>query len=210
MKTFKIAFATLLLAICLPSLAQNDLTASDKEALQARVKDKVDEFVHHLSCIVNTELTDYQRQNEIKAALVLFIGNGERYSVTNENGEVENHAPVRMQLSSVNNDIKRWLSMKKYLWNQYNNVHKYGKVVIQSADIVRVDNINKVSDGHYEAMAYFVQKYIAFRDGKVVYSDITTKKIKVYIDALEVPGGIIWEAKLGDVYVTATKPNGDD
>lgn len=202
--------AVIMLAIYVPSFAQNDLTDSDKEALQARVKDKVDEFVHHLSCIVNTELTDYQRQNEIKAALVLFIGNGERYTVTNEYGETESHAPVRMQLSSVNNDITRWLSMKKYLQNQYNNVHRYGKVVIQSADIVRVDNVNKVSDGHYEAMAYFCQKYIAFRDGRVVYSDITTKKIKVYIDALEVPGGVIWEAKLGDVYVTATKPNGDD
>ena len=210
MKSIRLILIAILLAAFAPSYAQNDLTASDKEALQARVKDKVDEFIHHLSCIVNTDLTPYQRQNEIKAALVLFIGNGERYSVTNESGEVENHAPVRMQISSVNNDIKRWLAMKKYLWNQYNNVHKYGKVVIQSADIVRVDNINKVSDGHYEAMAYFVQKYIAFRDGKVVYSDITTKKIKVYIDALEVPGGIIWEAKLGDVYVTATKPNGDD
>lgn len=210
MKVIKIILTAVLLVAYMPSFAQNDLTPSDKEALQARVKDKVDEFVHHLSCIVNTELTDYQRQNEIKAALILFIGNGERYTVTNEYGEKENHAPVRMQISSVNHDTKRWLSMKKYLNNQYENVHKYGKVKIESADIVRVDNINKISDGHYEAMAYFVQKYIAFRDGKVVYSDITTKKIKVYIDALEVPGGIIWEAKLGDVYVTATKPYGDD
>ena len=99
--------------------------------------------------------------------------------------------------------------MKKYLWNQYNNVHKYGKVVIQSADVVRVDNIHKVSEGHYEAMACFVQKYIAFKDGRVIYSDITSKKVKVYIEALEIPGGVIWDAKLGDVYVTSTRPNGD-
>ena len=98
--------------------------------------------------------------------------------------------------------------MKKYLWNQYTNVHRYGKVKIESADVVRVDNINKVSDGHYEAMAYFCQRYIAYNEGgSVVYSDITTKKIKIYIDALEIPGGVIWEAKLGDVYVTATEPN---
>ena len=210
MNYIKNIVCVILFLLSISAHAQSDLTASDKEALQARVKDKVDEFVNHLSNIVNTDLSPYQRQNEIKAALVLFIGNGERYSVTNDRGVVENHAPVRMQLSSVNNDNKRWLPMKKYLQNQYNNVHKYGKVVIQSADIVRVDNINKVSDGHYEAMAYFCQKYIAFRDGKVVYRDITTKKIKVYIDALEIPGGIIWEAKLGDVYVTATKPMGDE
>lgn len=208
MKTVKIYIALLLMVCAIPSVAQNDLSESDKEALQARVKDKVDEFQYHLSCIVNTELTDYQRLEEIDASLVLFIGKGERYNVTNDRGEVENHSAVRMQLSSVNNDIKRWLTMKKYLRNQYENVHRYGKVVIQAADAVRVDNINKVSDGHYEAMAYFAQKYIAFSDGRVVYSDITTKKIKVYIDALEVLGEIIWDAKLGDVYVTSTNPNG--
>lgn len=209
MKSIKTYLAFLFIICAMPTLAQNDLSESDKEALQARVKDKVDEFQYHLSCIVNTELTNYQRLEEINASLVLFIGKGERYNITNDKGEVENRSPVRMQLSSVNNDIKRWLSMKKYLRNQYENVHRYGKVVIQAADAVRVDNINKVSDGHYEAMAYFVQKYIAFRDGRIDYSDITTKKIKVYIDALEVLGEIIWDAKLGDVYVTSTNPNGD-
>lgn len=208
-KNMSVLFGLFLFFI-VPIYGQNDLSDSDKEALQARVKDKVEEFVNHLSNIAKkNELSNYQRQEEIKAALVLFIGNGEKYSVKNEYGENEKRDPVRMQLSSIKSDITRWLAMKKYLWNMYNNVNKYGKVVLQSADIVRVDNINKVSDGHYEAMAYFVQKYIAYRDGKVVYSDITKKKIKVYIEALEIPGGVIWDAKLGDVYVTATNPLGD-
>lgn len=193
----------------MPSFAQNDLSGSDKEALQARVKDKVDEFQYHLSCIVDKALTKNQRLEEIDASLVLFIGKGERYNITNDKGEVESRAPVQMQLSSINNDSKKSLSMKKYLSNQYNNVHKYGTVKIQAADAVRVDNINKVADGHYEAVAYFAQKYIAFSDGRIVYSDITTKKVKVYIDALEVLGEIIWDAKLGDVYVTATNPLGN-
>jgi len=209
MKPIKILFACLFFLFPLSGFAQSDLTPSDKDALQTRVKEKVEEFVNHLSNIVNEELTEYQRQNEIKAALVLFIGNGERYDVTNVYGEKEHHEAVRMQISSINHDIKRWLTMKKYLWNQYKNIHRYGKVKIESADVVRVDNINKTSDGHYEAMAYFCQRYIAYNEnGRVVYSDITTKKIKVYIDALEIPGGVIWEAKLGDVYVTATEPNG--
>lgn len=209
MKATKIIITVLLLFVSFPLFAQHDLSESDKEAIQARVKDKVEEFVYYLSSIVNTDLTNGQRQAAIKSALVLFIGQGERYRVTNEYGETENRAAVRMQLSSVSHDFKRWLPMKTYLQNQYNNIHRYGKVVIESVDFVRVDNIYKVSDGHYEANAYFVQKYTAFRDRKQVYGDITGKKVKVYIDALEIPGGVIWDIKLGDIYVTSTKPNDD-
>lgn len=198
-----------MLAAFLPCLAQNDLSESDKKAIQARVKDKVDEFQYHLKCIVDTDLSDYQRKSEIGEALKLFIGNGGKYSVTNYNGDVENRSPVQMQISSINKSVTRTRQMAKYLEDQYRNVHSYGKVIIEAADVVRVDNINKISNGHYEAMAYFVQKYIAFKDGKIVYSDITTKKVKVYIDALPIPGGVIWEAKLGDVYITATRPYGD-
>jgi hypothetical protein len=209
MKPTKIILTLFLFLISVVSMAQHELSDSDKAALQERVKQKVDEFVHYLGNIVNKDLSDAQRQNSVKSAIELFVGKGERWSIVNDYGEKEYRNPVRMQISSVNRNYSSWLSMKKYLQNQYNNIHKYGKVVIESADVVRVDNINRVGDGQYEAMAYYCQKYIAFRDGRVVYGDITTKKIKVYISALEVLGSVIWEAKLGDVYVTATKPLGD-
>ena len=69
--------------------------------------------------------------------------------------------------------------------------------------------INKTADGKYEAVAYFCQKYVAFRENRIVYSDVTSKKVKVYVDAIEIPGGgVVWDAKLGDVYVTSTNPLG--
>lgn len=187
------------------SYAQNDLTEEDKKELQDRVKIKVDEFQQYLSDIVNTDLSDNQRKNSISSALALFIGKGEAYQIT-ENDVKVNKKPVRMQISSVYNDRTRWLQMKQYLKNQYENVHKYGKVSITSADVVRVDNIYKVGEGKYQAVAYFCQRYVATRDGKVVYGpDVTSKKVIVYISAIEIPGGYVWDAKLGDVYVTATK-----
>lgn len=214
MNTIKILLICALIAFLgVPAYAQNELTDEDKEELQIRTKVKVEEFQNYLSNIVNTSLTDRQREASIASALVLFIGGGDPYTVKIEDDKgntfIENRKAVRMQLSSINNYSKRWLPMKIYLQNQYNNVHKYGRVTIQSADAVRVDRFSKTADGHYEAVAYFCQKYMAYRDGKVVYADIVIKKIKVYVDALETPDGVIWEVKLGDVYVTSTNPAGN-
>ena len=208
MKIFKLLFTFALLSISLNTFAQHELSEEDKVELQNRVKLKVEEFQGYLSDIVNTKLSDNQRKNQITAALALFIGKGQDYTVVNEYGERENRKAVRMQLSSLNGST-RWLAMTKYLNNQSSNVHKYRKVVIQSADAVRVDNIHKTADGKYEAVAYFCQKYVAFRASRIVYSDVTSKKVKVYVDAIEIPGGgVVWDAKLGDVYVTSTNPLG--
>lgn len=205
------AFRIIIFALCCLStasvFAQNDLTEEDKKELQERVRIKVEEFQQYLSDIVNTKLSDTQRQSSIKSALALFIGKGEAYSVKNEYGEVEKRNPVRMQLSNVYNQRKRWLRMTRYLNNQYNNIHKYGTVEMQSADIVRVDNIYEVGDGSYQAVAYFCQRYAAkTKDGMFIYGpEVTSKKVIVYIKAIETPVGTVWDAKLGDVYVTATR-----
>lgn len=196
---------TLLGMALVTSSAQNELTEEDKKELQERVKIKVEELQQYLSDIVNIELSDNQRKAAIESALYLFMGKGESYSLINEYGETVNRKPVRIQLSSVNNTAIRWLPMKKYLSNQYKNIHKYGKVTIQSADVVRVDNIYKVGEGRYQAVAYFCQKYVAYKDGEIKYTDITGKKVIVYIDAIEMPGGPVWDAKFGDIYVTSTK-----
>ena len=78
---------------------------------------------------------------------------------------------------------------------------------MHSADVVRVDNIYKVGDGSYQAVAYFCQKYAAkTKDGMFIYGpEVTSKKVIVYINAIETPVGTVWDAKLGDVYVTATR-----
>ncbi|MBV4204643.1 hypothetical protein KSZ28_13090 [Bacteroides salyersiae] len=207
MKSIKLLIFALCCLSTVNVFAQNDLTEEDKKELQGRVKIKVEEFQQYLSDIVNTKLSDSQRQSSIKSALALFIGKGEAYSVENEYGEIERRNPVRMQLSNVYNQRKRWLRMTSYLNNQYNNIHKYGTVEMQSADAVRVDNIYKVGSGSYQAVAYFCQRYAAkTKDGMFIYGpEVTSKKVIVHIKAIETPIGTVWDAKLGDVYVTATR-----
>lgn len=208
MKTIKLYLSVILLAaFVMPTFAQhrNELSQEDKKEIQQRIKQKIDEFQFYLSSIVNMELSDAQRKTSISSALVLFIGKGEPYYLINEYGERENYNGVRMQISSVNANSVRWRFMKAYLNNLYTNIYNYTKVVIESADAVRVDNIHPTADGRYEATAYFCQKYISYSGENIAYSDITGKKIKVYIDAIEVPEGTVWDAKLGDIYVTSTE-----
>lgn len=206
----RLKFIIIIVLCCLSTanvFAQNNLTEEDKKELQYRVKLKVEEFQGYLSDIVNTSLSDLQRQNSVRSALELFIAKGKAYSVKNEYGETEYRQPVRMQLSSVNSSKTRWLPMTRYLSNQYNNIHKYGTVEIQSADVVRVGNIYQVGPNSYQAVAYFCQRYAArTKDGAFAYGpEVTSKKVIIHIAAIDTPAGTVWDAKLGDVYVTATR-----
>lgn len=214
MKRLYLAISFIIISFGL--LSAQDMTEADKQALQKRVKDKVEEFQNYTSDIASKELLPKNRLAAIKSALTLFIGEGEPYTLTSETIDRRTGEPretiarkkgVRMQLSSVNRD---WISSKltkDYLSALYQQSLRPGDVKIKSSDAVRVDNIHKVGEGRYEAMAYFCQEYIRYNDnGTVSYGDVTRKKVKVHIIAKEVPlVGTIFEVKLGDVYVVSTR-----
>ncbi|MBD5329510.1 MAG: hypothetical protein HDS03_06475 [Bacteroides sp.] len=206
MKRLKFILFLILFVFVMPLSAQT-LSQSDIQAVQQRAKAKVEEFQGYLSSIANTALSQKQRRTAKEQALLLFMGEGDPYYVTNDQGEREYHREVRMQTSSVNRASKSMKAMKKYLDDTYNNILKYSKVVIKSADVVRVDNVYKVGEGKYECMAYFCQEYISYGpDGSVKYGDVSRKKVKVYITATPIPSvGMVYEVKLGDIYVTSTE-----
>lgn len=187
-----------------------DLTDDQKRALERRVKDKVDEFQFYMGQLADKKSTSSEvKSNAYRLSLKLFIGEGENYSIYDPDlGRDVQKSAVRMEVSSKYRSTKTRTLMKRYLDNLRNN-RIYTQIEITDADVVRVDNIYPVGD-HYECMAYFCQKYIGYRDGKVAYSDITTKKVRVYIQAIQIPKAdgsteTIWNALLGDIYVIETK-----
>lgn len=196
------------------TLVAQRLTESQKRMLERRVVDKVDEFQFYMAQLGDKESTSKTvKDNAYRLALKLFIGEGEDYSIIQRNSmgeEYEEMKPaVRMQTSSKYRSTTSRTKMKTYLNNLRNN-RTYTQIEITAADAVRVDNIYREGD-HYVCMAYFCQKYVGYRDGRPIYSDITTKKVKVYIQAIEIPKtdgstGIIWNALLGDIYVLDTRP----
>ena len=205
-----ILFVLALATLGMTNVYGQQLSQTEKEALQRRVKDKVDEFQFYMGQLADKKSTSLEvKSNAYSLALKLFIGECENYSIYDpELGRDVFKSAVRMETSSKYRSTKSRTLMKRYLNNLRNN-QTYTQIEITDADIVRVDNIYKVGD-HYECMAYFCQKYIGYKDGRVVYSDITTKKVRVYINAIQIPKAdgtteTIWNALLGDIYVIETK-----
>jgi hypothetical protein len=198
------------LMLGVPSCYAQELTQQQQQAIQRRVKNKVEEFQFYLEQLADRQVTNQKMRNEAyQLALKLFIGHGEQYREYNvEDGAYVIKGPVKMQTSSKKNSRISNIPIKRYLQNLKNN-SSYSNVVIQSADAVYVTDIVRAGD-HYECVAYFCQKYIAYREGRVVYSDVTTKKIRIRIEKIEIPSSngttkVIWNALLGDIYVVETK-----
>ncbi len=204
-------FVVILLTLFFPKpVFPQQLTQAEKESLQARVKNKVDEYQFYLQQLADKRSTSAEvKDNAYSLALKLFVGECENYSIYDPDlGRNITKPAVRMEISSKYRPTKSRVRMKRYLENLRNN-HTYDQIEITDADVVRVDNIYKVGD-HYECMAYFCQKYIGYRDRRIIYSDITTKKVRVYIQAIQIPKAdgrteTIWNALLGDIYVIETK-----
>ena len=210
-RLFNVLLVASLLFAMNDTLFAQMLTPEQKEALQVRVKNKVDEYQFYLAQLGNKRSTNAEvKANAYNLAIKLFIGECENYEIYEPDmGYSITKPAVRMEVSSKYRSTTSRVLMKKYLNNLRNNT-SYDQIEITDADVVRVDNIYKVGD-HYECMAYFCQKYVGYRDNRVVYSDVTTKKVRVYIEAIEIPKSdgsteTIWNALLGDIYVISTRP----
>ncbi len=186
------------------------LSEAQKELLRERVLQKTEEFFSSLGKIVDNNQTHNTRMHHQTQLLNLFLGKGDAYDIVNEVGLTEHSDGVKMWTSSVNTAIKTPTMLRRYIRKLYNPVKRksdlpYSKIKIQSADAVRVDNIEQEGD-HYVCVAYFYQDFYGIRDGRTVYKDRTCKKIKCYINPIDVPGvGKIFDAKLGDITVISTQ-----
>lgn len=190
------------------------LTEEQKKIFQDRVKQKVEDFQYEMTQIVNVKLSDRNRAEGVRNLLNLFIGRGDPYQYNDydyQGNVIKRHSSgVTMEVSSVNRRKTTTKKLKEYIYEFFNPVtfrskKYYSQMRVEYSDALRVDNIERVGD-HYECVAYFVQRFYGYRDGRVVYSDQTGKKIRCYINHIELPtGGEIWDAKLGDIYVVSTE-----
>lgn len=191
--------------------AQEELTDAQKQMFQERVKQKVEEFQSAMTNIVNSELRHDIRKENVINLLKLFMGEGDPYDYYDEEMDQQIHsAGVKMQTSSIYSASAKSQKLKNYIFKLYDpktgrSKLPYTKIEIESVSAVRVDNIEKVGD-HYECVAYFSQKFIGYQDGRIRYSDKTSKKIRCFINHIDLPTGKrIFDAKLGDIYVLSTE-----
>jgi hypothetical protein len=181
------------------------LSDEEKQEFSTRIKEKIEDFQTHLGIISSKESSKNTVNTAVNECLKLFIGKGDNYSMYDPFGNEIEHTPVTIQVSSKNRGV-RTNTVKRYLTTLANNLSKmYTKVNITSSDAVRVDNMHETGDGRYECVAYFFQKFEGYRDGRLVYTDITTKKVRVYLEQIEGPIGKTWSIALGDISAVETR-----
>ena len=193
--------------LCLPLAAHAQkgnvqLSEQAQEEMKVRTAEKIESFITLLGYVASK---DNSVQDEaIKSVLALFIGNGGPYSLEDMYGHSTNYNGVTMQTASLRSRratprYNRPVLMKRYL----NNLRgiRYDKVNISQVGSIRVDNIYLTSKGHYQAIAHYSMDFAGYIDGNVVYHDVTTKSVKVYIELIDDGGSGTWQVLLGDMRV---------
>lgn len=192
------------------------LSGEDFENVAAEIKKKVKNFQRCIGHLAGNEYSHGEKVDIRKRALVMFMGEGERYlyyEPTRDGYDTSMHNAVVMGSapSKNNRNQRKYELMKDYLSrlirNSEDRKYRYKKVVIEGADIVTVDNFRKVGDGRYMAAAHFLQKFQGYYSADMVsaaYQDYSAKTITIFINLIETEqhdgsSEHYWEIKLGDV-----------
>ena len=185
-------------AFCISSASAQISTKS--EMIKRRAAQKVGQMNDYISFMANKKKKRDMRQYYRKCALELFIGEGNSYE---ENGV--NKKGVIMETTSVNRPGKTKQLMRDYFTHIIDI--NYNDVNITATDIadIKVSNLQKISDNQYVCTCQFDQAFVGYRDGRPVYKDITTKRVKCYITVDHTVDGDEYIIKLGDTEAIATK-----
>lgn len=176
-------------------------TPEETEAMiQKRAAEKVAQMNDYIAFMANKEKSVENRRYYKNKALNLFVGKGFSYE---ENG-VEKDG-VMMEITSVNRKSVSHKLMRTYFENLINL--NYSNVKIESTEIakIKVSNLQQVEENLYVCTCQYDQAFVGMRDGRVVYKDITTKRIKCYVTVEDTEDGKEYIIMLGDVTALNTK-----
>ena len=175
--------------------------ASDEpsELMKQRVQQKVAQLNDNISFMADKSKGTNTRNYYRKQALNLFIEKGEPYP---ENGIT--NTGVKMETTSLYRSKPSRKLMKDYFTGIIN--YQYSKVNIESTKVyeIEVSELQKIGENKYVCTACFEQVFSGYRDGKMVYSDRTRKKVKVYVFVDETVDRTEFIVMLGDVTALET------
>lgn len=161
----------------------------DKERFQKKADEKIKLFTTYVKIILEKTSDEEKINKTIDQCFSLFV---------NENAIVE--------VSSLNRDpVKR--KIRDYL------VHikkvPYDKIEVVWRNVSYVSDIHKAPDGNYYGNITFEQEFKGYKDGIIIYHDVTTKKadviLKTYEKIVDGKTEILWDVLLGNIGVESTK-----
>lgn len=175
-----------------------NLSERDLDLMMAEIESKVVTFTSYVQNLAGNDFSHDEKMSQYEKALDLFIGKGERYEIQiPTRNDLEWHEAVKMSVypSKRNKNYRKDSPMKAYLYKLIKNSedpnYVYKKVVIEAAEAIRIDNIQKMGPDKYIATAHYLQKQSNYRSADIknaTYTDYTSKTVTVYIDVLEMPG----------------------
>ena len=173
----------------------------NEDAIKSRAAEKVKQMCDYIEYMASKDNDLETRKYYRTQALNLFLGNGYSYE---ENG-VEKEG-VMMEVTSTSRPKPRRRLTRSYFTGLINL--RYAKVVIDFTELadIKVSDLKKVGEGKYVCTCYIEQAFIGYdENGRVLYSDITRKSIKCYIDEEKIEGGKPeYIVRLGDTYAHET------
>ena len=112
-----------------------------------------------------------------------------------------------MQVTSKNRKSVRTIYIRDYFQNLIKGLRSYTDVKIEATEIadIKVSELRQVDTNLWVCTCQYDQTYEGIRDGRLVYRDITTKRIKCYLTAEDTEEGWEYIIKLGDIYAIETK-----
>lgn len=172
-------------------LAIDDLiNSATKAEFEAKAMDKTRAFTNYLKILCDKTAPPEELIKAVDLALGLFV---------NDNAIVE--------ASSVNRNTTKRRRIKDYL----SEVRQlpYEKIELQWTNVQYVSDLKPAPDGTFRGTVTFEQTFSGFRDGQLVYKDITKKSAEVILKGYtKVVNGqqvLKWDILLGDVGVSWTQ-----
>lgn len=173
-----------------------------EEMIKRRAAEKVGQMNDHISFMANKKKPEESRLYHRTKALNLFIGKGLNYE---ENGVTKEG--VMMQVTSKNRKSVSTPFIRDYFQNLVTGLRSYTDVKIEATEIadIKVSELRQIDTNLWVCTCQYDQAFEGVRDGRLIYRDITTKRIKCYVVAEDTEDGWEFIILLGDVYAIETR-----
>lgn len=149
------------------------------------VQQKTDEFCKNLAIVADNSATKEARIAASDNIMKLFIANGDEYYYYDEIFDQRVVAPAaRININDASGRNSKSVKVKNYLQRLYNPQTgvsgNYDRINVTGFGVLRIVSVEKLGD-HYVATASVDDKFISYKDGRALYTDMSQRTIRLYL-----------------------------
>jgi hypothetical protein len=161
-----------------------------RKEFEEKAEKKTEQFTDYLKVLCDKTSSYEALDKAIDQALTLFVNDEAVVEVSSNN----RNSILRLKIRDYLLKVKRI---------------QYDKIEIKWTHVQYVSDLKLGADGNLYGTVSFEQEFRGYRDGRLVYSDVTLKHanvvLKTYTKAYEGSARKVWDVLLSDIGVVATK-----